>query len=57
MSVPSGPVTSIAEAIARMQAIVTSRPPADGLACRPRTLADSPGHPDSHGRPLLLVAV
>lgn len=40
MSVPSGPVSSIAEAIARMQAIAASLPPADGIACFNRMYLD-----------------
>jgi hypothetical protein len=32
-SVPSGPATSVPEAIARMEALVTAFPVADGVAC------------------------
>ncbi len=32
-SAPSGPVTSVAEAIARMEALVTAFPVTDGVAC------------------------
>jgi uncharacterized protein DUF5995 len=40
MSVPSGPVVSIAQAIARMQSLKASLPPADGLACFNRVYLD-----------------